>query len=78
MILTTENGEKKEAEIIVSFKIQEYDGDYIIYKVDNEYYGAKYINKDDKTELITDLSEKEKEIINKYYLEFQKESSSND
>lgn len=77
VILRTSNGEK-QADIIVSFNIEGYDGEYVIYKVDNEYFGAKYKNQNDSSELISDLSEHEKQIINEFYLEYQKEGDIND
>lgn len=73
MVLTTKDGQKKPVEIIVSFKVDEFDSEYVIYKVDNEFYGAKYINKDNCAELITNLNNKEKKIINDFYLKFKKE-----
>lgn len=73
MILTTKDGQKKPVEIIASFKIDEFDSEYVIYKVDNEFYGAKYINKDNCSELNTNLNDKEKEIINNFYLKCKKE-----
>lgn len=78
MFLKTNNGEKKQVDIIATFKIERYDGDYVIYKLDNEYYGAKYKNKDNSSELITDLSDEEKKIINEFYIKFQKAGVIND
>lgn len=78
MFLKTNSGEKKQVDIIATFKIERYDGDYVIYKLDNEYYGAKYKNKDNSSELITDLSDEEKKIINEFYIKFQKEGVIND
>lgn len=78
MNLITRDGEEKQAEIIVSFKIEGYNGDYVIYKIGNDYFGAKYKNMNNSSELITDLSIQEKILINNFYSVFQKEGERND
>lgn len=78
MLLTTDNGEKKVAEVIASFRIGKFDGNYVIYKVDDEYYGAKYEENKDETNLITDLSKQEKELITEFYSKLQEGSEKND
>ena len=39
-------------------------GEYVIYKLDGIIYGAKYQFDGTKTKLISDLTEREKNIIN--------------
>lgn len=64
--INTESGEKKEAEIISRFTMEGY-GDYVIYKLNNEFFGAKYKIDGDNTSLITDLSDLEKEALNEVF-----------
>jgi len=63
--LITDEGEK-EAEIISFINIENL-GDYIIYRVDKDFYGAKYELDGDDANLITDLSDKEKEALNEVF-----------
>ncbi len=65
MKLSTKDGEKM-AEIIYTVNIENM-GDYVIYKVDDEFYGAKYKYNGEDTDLITDLSDEEKEALNKAF-----------
>lgn len=65
MKLSTKDGEKM-AEIIYTINIENM-GDYVIYKVDDEFYGAKYKYNGEDTDLITDLSDEEKEALNKAF-----------
>ena len=46
-------------------------GQFVLYKIDNEIYGAKYIINDNKTILDTDLSEAEKEKLNEIFLSLE-------
>ena len=64
--INTESGEKKEAEIISRFTMEGY-GDYVIYKLNNEFFGAKYKIDGNNTSLITDLSDLEKEALNEVF-----------
>lgn len=63
--LNTENGER-EAELISRFTIEGL-GEYVIYRLDNEFYGAKYEIDGEKTNLITDLNEIEKHALNEVF-----------
>ncbi len=60
--IVLDSGEEKKAELIYQINIKD-KGDYIIYLLDNEMYGAKY----DDGNLITDLSDEEKDILNKAF-----------
>ncbi len=60
--INLESGEQKDAELISKFSIEGF-GDYVIYKLDGKMYGAKYEVDGDKTNLITDLSEIEKDAL---------------
>ena len=64
--ITLDTGEKKQAKLISMFNIQNM-GDYIIYLLDDKMYGAKYIKENDKLELITDLTDEEKDTMNKVF-----------
>ena len=61
IIVNTENG-KKQAELVSILENKD-QGDYLIYKLDNEYYGAKFYFDGKNTILQTDLSEGEKKIL---------------
>ena len=61
-----DSGEEKKAELVYNINIKGY-GDYIIYLLDDEMYGAKYENDGDGTKLITDLSDEEKDLLNKAF-----------
>ena len=67
--VNTENG-KKEAELVSKFKIPNL-GDYVIYKLDGEFYGAKYKIDEDNTTLITDLTEKEQQALNEVFQQLE-------
>ncbi len=61
--ITTTDGFRKNAELVMKFEIQGL-GEYVIYKLDGIIYGAKYQFDGTKTKLISDLTEREKNIIN--------------
>ncbi len=63
--LETDDGEK-EAEILTVVTI-EGKGNYAIYKVDDEFYGAKYELDENGTKLDADLTNEEKEALNKAF-----------
>ena len=63
--INTDNGEV-EASLISKFNIKGM-GDYILYKIDDQIYGAKYEIEGDITKLITDLNDLEKDAINEVY-----------
>lgn len=55
-------------EVIMTFKLDKFNNnDYMIYKVNNEYFAAKYIEKDDKIYLETYLSDDEKKVLSDIY-----------
>ncbi len=60
--IVLDSGEEKQAELVYKIDIEN-KGEYIIYLLDDEMYGAKY----DDGNLITDLSDEEKEILNKAF-----------
>lgn len=64
--ITFDTGEKKQAKLVSMFNIQNM-GDYMIYLLDDKMYGAKYKKENDKLELITDLTDEEKEAMNKVF-----------
>ena len=59
----TADGGIKNAELVSKFEIQGL-GEYVIYKLDGELYGAKYKFDGTNTRLITDLTDNEKNILN--------------
>lgn len=70
--INTKDGLKKSAELVSKFNIQGL-GEYVIYKLDNKYYGAKYLFDGEKTTLITDLSDNEKEALNAVFAQLEVE-----
>lgn len=72
LVLTKQDGDKEEVEIIATFNIEENDDvNYIIYKNDVSYYAAKYIEKDNNIKLMHNLSDGEKESIIKIFDEIK-------
>lgn len=61
--INTIDGIKKNAELVTKFEIQGL-GEYVIYKLDGLFYGAKYKFDGKNTRLITDLTDSEKNILN--------------
>ena len=61
--ITTTNGIKKNAELIIKYEVKGL-GEYVIYKLEGNLYGAKYQFDGKSTKLITNLTEQEKNIIN--------------
>ena len=61
--ITTTNGIKKNAELIIKYEVKGL-GKYVIYKLEGNLYGAKYQFDGKNTKLITNLTEQEKNIIN--------------
>jgi len=64
MILNREDGTAIEVEIVMTFKIKKYNNNYVIYKLNNEFFGAKYIEKNENTVLDTSLTDDEKAELN--------------
>ena len=63
--INTTNG-KRQAELVSKFDIEEL-GSFVIYKLDGEFYGAKYKIDGENTTLITDLTEKEELALNEVF-----------
>lgn len=61
--INTKDGKEKIAELVAKFEALGV-GEYVIYKLDGELYGAKYEFDGSKTNLITDLSDNEKQMLN--------------
>ena len=66
------NGNIEKMELLLQLRLEEFDRNYIIYKsCDNNlrYYSASYDGNDDNnfSNLNTDLSDKEKEILNEVF-----------
>ena len=73
MILNKVDGSTEEIEIVMTFKLEYFNNnDYVIYKQNNEYYAAKYVEKDENTELITDLSDEEKKSVSQIFEKLHK------
>lgn len=69
MTLIKEDGTTEEVEIVMTFKIEKYKkNDYVIYKSNDKYFGARFVEKDGNTELNTDLSDVEKGEIAKIFM----------
>lgn len=68
MIVTNKDGTTEEIEIVATFKILELgDSDYVIYKNDSKYFGAKYVENDNVVELNTILSQDEQKALNEVF-----------
>ena len=67
MILTLSDGSTKEVELVVKFKLDKFNDDYILYKLNDEYYAAKYVEEGENTRLITSLSDIEKKALTRVY-----------
>jgi len=68
MTLTKKDGTTEEVEIVMTFKIEKYNNnDYVIYKSQEKYYAARFIEKEGNTELITELSDEEKAGVTKIF-----------
>ena len=61
--IKTGDGVTKKAELVTKFEVQGL-GEYVIYKLDGCFYGAKYKFNGTNTQLITDLTDSEKNILN--------------
>lgn len=61
--INTIDGAKTKAELVTKFEIQGL-GEYVIYKLDGAFYGAKYKFDGTNTRLITNLTDNEKNILN--------------
>jgi hypothetical protein len=68
MTLMKNDGVTEDVEIVMTFKLDNFnDKDYVIYKSNDEYFGASFVEKDDVTELDTDLSLEEQEKLSELF-----------
>ena len=77
IIITKEDGSKEQMEVVSTFTLEENQKDYIIYKSiwdEKHYYAASY---DKHSKLNSDLSDGEKEKLNKILDNIIKESENN-
>ena len=73
MTLVNADGTKEEIEIVVTFKIKEFnDNDYVIYKNNDDFFGARYIEENDNVDLITDLSKEEQKAMSEIFEKLRK------
>ena len=63
--INTTNGQK-QAELVSTFELRGL-GEYVIYKLEGKYFGAKYKVEGDNTTLITDLNDVEKKALNEVF-----------
>lgn len=70
--ITTKDGIQKNAELVSKFDIQGL-GEYVIYKLDSIFYGAKYKFDGEKTILVTDLTDGEKKALNDVFIQLEVE-----
>ena len=70
--INTKDGIKKNAELVSKFDIQGL-GEYVIYKLDNKFYGAKYKLDGENTTLVTDLTDCEKKVLNDVFIQLEVE-----
>lgn len=75
--ITKEDGSKEKMEVVSTFNLEENQKDYIIYKsigTEEHYYAASY---DENSNLNANLSDGEKEKLNKILDDIIKESENN-
>lgn len=68
--INTKNGIQKQAELISKFEILGL-GEYVIYKLEEKLYGAKYEFDGQNTKLITNLTDEEKDTLNEILLQLE-------
>lgn len=68
------DGTTEKVEIVICFKLENIskNNDYVFYKSNNKYFGARYIEKDGNTNLITDLSNEEKVALSNIFDKLRK------
>lgn len=72
--LNKTDGTTEIVEIVLSFKLEGLNNDdYVIYKNNEKYFAAKYLDDDRETNLITDLSDDEKKAIEMVFNKFHEE-----
>jgi hypothetical protein len=68
MILNKADGATEEVEIVMTFKLEKFNNDdYVIYKNNDKYYAAKYVENGENTDLTTDLSDDEKQSLSEMF-----------
>jgi len=73
MILNKKDGSTEIAEIVTTFKLENFNNnDYVIYKNNKEYYAARYEEKEGSVDLITDLTDEEKKALNNIFEKLHK------
>lgn len=73
MTLNKNDGTTETVEIVMTFKLDKFNNDdYVIYKSNDKYFGARYLEKDENTDLITDLSDDEKKALSDIFDKFRK------
>ena len=64
MILNKMDGTTEVVEIVMTFKLEKFNNDdYVIYKNNDRFYAAKYIEKYGNTHLKTNLEDDEKKLL---------------
>ena len=66
IVINTTDGIKKQAQLISKFTMEGF-GDYVIYKLEDEYYAAKYEFDGQKTNLNNNLSDYEQKVLNEIF-----------
>lgn len=73
MLLFKKDGTAIYVEVVVTFKLEKFNNsNYVIYKLENEFYGAKYTETSENTVLNANLSEDEKKELNIVFENFSK------
>lgn len=68
MTLNKSDGSTEEIEIVMTLKLENINNnDYVIYKSKDKYFGARYLEENGNTELITDLSDIEKKSLSELF-----------
>lgn len=67
ILLTKKDGTQEEVELIMTFKVDKFNNDYVFYRNNKKYYAAKYVEKGEKTILSTELSEEEKVALSAFF-----------
>lgn len=79
--ITKADGNLEKMEVIATFNLEETSKNYIIYKslnsTDEHYYAASYDSNTNYANLNTNLSDKEKQILNKIFMTLKKEGDIN-
>ena len=65
--LNMKDGSKREVELVARFRLDGFDSEYILYKLDDVCYGAKFKEEGGMTKLSCDLSDIEKKALSRFY-----------